>query len=112
MIKTFETLAEAKASHAPFAIYWNGDSKGYCSGSFLEISNCVPKVGALPEFVLCGIHKVGGVDIDFAQCSGVVFYAGIDETSALIQINAALAEAERDRKDQIELAAAWDASWV
>jgi hypothetical protein len=112
MIKTFETLADAKASHAPFAIYWHGDHKGYCSGSFPEISSFVPKVGALPEFTLYGIHKVGGVDIDFAQCPGVVFYAGIDETSALIQINAALAEAERDRQAQSELAAAWDASWV
>ena len=112
MFKTFETLADAKASGAPFAIYWHGDDKGYCSGSFLEISNFVPKVGALPEFILYGVHKVGDADIDFAQCPGVVFDAGICETSALIQINAALAEAERDRKDQIELAAAWDASWV
>jgi len=112
MFKTFETLADAKASGAPFAIYWHGDRKGYCSGSFLEISNFVPKVGALPEFVLYGIHKVGDESIDFAQCPGVVFYAGIGETAALIQINAALAEAERDRQAQSELAATWDASWV
>jgi hypothetical protein len=112
MVKTFETLAEAKASHAPFAIYWHGNDKGYCSGSFSEISSFVPKVGALPEFTLYGVHKVGDESIDFAQCPGIVFDAGIDETSALNQIKAALAEAERDRKDQIELAAAWEASWV
>ena len=112
MIRKFETLADAKASHAPFAIYWHGDDKGYCSGSFSEISNFVPKVGALPEFVLYGVHKIGDVDVDFAQCPGIVFDAGIGETAALIKIKAAFAEAERHRKDQAELAAAWDASWV
>ena len=112
MIRKFENLADAKASHAPFAIYWNGNDKGYCSGSCLEISNFVPKVGALPEFVLYGVHKVGGVDIDFAQCPGIVFDAGIDEAAALIQIKAAFAEAARHRQHQAELAAAWDASWV
>ena len=111
MIRKFENLADAKASNSPFAIYWHGDDKGYCSGNFLEISNFVPKVGELPEFALYGIHKIGDVDIDFAQCPGVVFDAGIGETSALIQINAALAEAERDRQAQVELAACWDASW-
>jgi hypothetical protein len=109
MIKTFETLAAAEASGQPFAIYWHGENKGYCSGSFIEISNFIPKKGARPEFLLSGVHNVQGNSLNFDEVPFIIFDAGISESDAWAQIQAAFDQEEKEKRDQIELRESWNA---
>ena len=74
MFQTFDTLAAAEASGQPFAIYWHGDNEGYCSGSFLEISNFIP-AGA--TFSLIGVHTVWGMTLNFDKQVSMMFEAPI-----------------------------------
>jgi hypothetical protein len=79
MFQTFDTLADAEASKLPFAIYWHGDEEGYCSGSFLEISNFIP-AGA--TFSLIGIHTVWGMTLNFDKQVSIMFEAPISASDA------------------------------
>jgi hypothetical protein len=109
MFQTFETLAAAEDSKLPFAIYWHGHKKGYVSGSFQEISNFVPKGGIYPEFLLVGIHAIQGNSLDFEKVPFIIFEAGVSESDAWAQIQAAFDQEEKEKRDQIELRESWNA---
>jgi len=102
MFKTFETLAAAEASKLPFAIYWHGDSEGYCSGSFLEISNFIP-AGA--TFSLIGVHHVWGMVMNFDKAPSIIFESPISGKDAWSQITDELEVAEMDRVSEGEIQA-------
>jgi hypothetical protein len=100
MFKTFETLAAAEASGSPFAIYWHGDSEGYCSGSFLEISNFIP-AGA--TFSLIGVHTIWGMVVNFDDKPSVIFDAPISAKDAWSQVTDEWEVAEMDiSEDEIQ----------
>jgi hypothetical protein len=99
MFKTFETLAAAEAS-GPFAIYWHGDSEGYCSGSFLEISNFIP---AEATFSLIGVHTIWGMVMNFDDKPSMIFEAPISAKDAWSQITDELEVAEMDRHDEANI---------
>ena len=100
MFKTFETLAAAESSNLPFAIYWHGDSEGYCSGSFLEISNFVP-AGA--TFSLIGVHTIWGMVVNFDKQVSVIFDAPISASDAWAQVTDEWEVAEMDRITESEI---------
>lgn len=100
MFKTFETLAAAEATNLPFAIYWHGDSEGYCSGSFLEISNFIP-AGA--TFSLIGVHTIWGMVMNFDKAPSIIFEAPISGKDAWSQITDELEVAEMDRHDEANI---------
>jgi hypothetical protein len=101
MFKTFETLAAAEASGSPFAIYWHGDSEGYCSGSFLEISNFVP-AGA--TFSLIGVHTIWGMVMNFdISMPSIIFEAPISGKDAWSQITDELEVAAMDQHDEANI---------
>ncbi len=105
MFKTFETLAAAEAS-GPFAIYWHEDSEGYCSGSFLEISNFIP-AGA--TFSLIGVHTIWGMVMNFdISMPSIMFDAPISAKDAWSQITDELEVAEMDRHDEANIGAILD----
>jgi hypothetical protein len=101
MFKTFETLAAAEAS-GPFAIYWHGDSEGYVSGSFLEISNFIP-AGA--TFSLIGVHTIWGMVVNFDDKPSVMFEAPISASDAWAQVTDEWEVAEMDRRNEDEIQA-------
>lgn len=106
MFQTFDTLAAAEASGQPFAIYWHGDEEGYCSGSFLEISNFIP-AGA--TFSLIGVHTVWGMTLNFDKQVSMMFEAPISGADAWAQITDEIEVAEMDRIAEIEAQDCWDA---
>ena len=91
MFQTFDTLAAAEASKLPFAIYWDGDTEGYCSGSFLEISNFVPAGAA---FSLIGVHHVRGELVNFGKAPIIMFEAPM--FNDLISLEGVVTEISRD----------------
>lgn len=105
MFQTFDTLAAAEASGQPFAIYWHGDNEGYCSGSFLEISNFIP-AGA--TFSLIGIHTVWGMTVNFDKQASIMFKAPISASDAWAQITDEIEIAEMDRQAEIEEQDRWN----